>query len=903
MKSRFFDSLFTALIFLLLALASFPVAAAENLTESSRDVFIGVLAKRGAAICMQRWQPLADYLGEQIGEKRFHIVALPFDQIEAAVAEERVDFILANPSIYINLEVKYKVSRILTLIQKQDGHFSTEFGGVLFHLAERDYINDFKAVRGRSLAAVSPTSFGGWQTQLFELREKGLVLERDLSGLTFAGSHDDVVYNVLAGQVDFGCVRTGTLERMSHEGLIDIEKLAVVHDHGGDRVHLPFVHSTRAYPEWPLAKLAHTNKYLANRMAMTLLRLTPIDAAAVKSRIGGWNTPLSYRPVHKLLQVLKLAPYEHLGKVSLVQIWWQYYHFILALIILGLLVVGAIINLTLVNRRVRALQEGQKKTIDDLHIAEEKEKSRNYMAQELLDAIPMPVFYLDRQGDYRGCNQAFEKFSGFKKKVLRGKSGAEFPVAGDLCVTCKDDRQLFLKGGVQTREVVVEDKGGAQKFLELRVSVYRERDRRPAGLIGVINDLTSHKFMAQRMAQLGAVIEQASESIVVTDLDGKIQYVNPAFERVTGYMVSEAIGKKNSILKSGRHDETFYQELWEAIGRGQTWRGTFVNKRKDGTFFDEEATIFPIRNDRDEIISLAAVKRDISNEKAMQVQLRTSQRLEAVGQLAAGVAHELNTPIGFVSSNFESITGYIKNFVELLELYRETLAELASQLPESGPQALAKTTELEEDLQIEFILEDLEDLFSESKDGFERITSIVTKLREFSRIDQMDSKESFNFNRAIETTIVVARNEYKYSAEIELELEPQLPDVMASGGEINQVILNLIINAAQAIKEQELKALGHIKITTDYDEKWVRCQIADDGPGIKTENLERIFDPFFTTKPVGKGTGLGLNISYDIITNKHNGSLTVESDIGQGTTFIINLPRLNVNLKKEEKHL
>ena len=281
----------------------------------------------------------------------------------------------------------------------------------------------------------------------------------------------------------------------------------------------------------------------------------------------------------------------------------------------------------------------------------------------------------------------------------------------------------------------------------------------------------------------------------------------------------------------------------------------------------------------------------------MQVQLRTSQRLEAVGQLAAGVAHELNTPVGFVASNFESITGYIKNFVELLELYRVTVADLAGQLPVSGPPALARTAELEEELQIEFILEDLDDLFSESKDGFERITSIVTKLREFSRIDQMDTKESFNFNRAIETTMVVARNEYKYSAEIELELDPELPDVMATGGEVNQVILNLLINAAQAIKEQERQELGSITITTDYDEEWVRCKIADDGSGIKPENLERIFDPFFTTKPVGKGTGLGLNISHDIVTSKHHGSLTVESVIGQGTTFTISLPRR----VKEEK--
>ncbi|MCD6532796.1 MAG: PhnD/SsuA/transferrin family substrate-binding protein [Deltaproteobacteria bacterium] len=892
---RFFYPVITVILLFLLLVAAVPSSAAGNeLADGPRDVFIGVLAKRSVATCLKRWQPLADYLGEQVSEKRFHIVALPFDQVEAAVAEKRVDFVLVNPSVYINFEQQYKVSRILTLIQKEDGYLSSEFGGVLFHLAERGCLNNLKAVSGRSLTAANPTSLS-WQAMLFELQKQGFALERDLSGLIFTGSHDKVVYAVLAGKTDFGVVRTGVLERMSREGLIDIEKLAVVHEPGGGMVRLPFLHSTRPYPEWPLAKLPHVNNYLANRVVIALLYLAPLDAVSVKTRTGGWTTPLSYRPVRELLKTLKLPPYEHLGEVSVVQIWQQYYHFIIALIFLLLLVVAAVIGLSIVNNRVRALRREQEKTIADLHLAEGNAKSRGYMAQELLNAIPLPVFYLDRQGDYRGCNQAFEKFAGFSNKELLGKSGADFPVAGDLRVVCEDDNQLFLKGGTRTREIEFENRAGVQNLLELKVRVYREPDRRPAGLIGVISDLTVHKFMARRMAQLSAVIEQAAESIVVTDPDGIIQYVNPAFEKVTGYMMSEVIGRNPSVLKSGRQDESFYKELWETLAKGRTWRGSFVNRRKDGTLFDEDAVIFPIRNERGEIISLAAVKRDTSQEKAMQVQLRTSQRLEVVGQLAAGVAHELNTPIGFVSSNFESITNYIKNFVELLELYRETVAELAGQLPEKGPAALAKTAELEEDLQIEFILEDLDDLFSESRDGFERITSIVTKLREFSRIDQMDARESFNFNQAIETTIVVARNEYKYSAEIELGLDPELPDVMASGGEINQVILNLIINAAQAIKEQERQELGRITITTGFDEEWVRCKIADDGSGIKAENLERIFDPFFTTKPVGKGTGLGLNISHDIVTNKHHGNLTVESVVGEGTTFVVALPRSTAN--------
>ncbi len=887
--------LLTIVMLSLLQLGSIQLTrAAGSQSPAESEVLIGVLAKRSVAICRQRWQPLADYLTENFYGKEFKIVPLTFAEIEAAVAEKRVDFILTNPAIYVNLEKKYKASRILTLVQKEAGIFSNKFGGVLFYRVDRGLYTKLESVRGHSLRAVSANSIG-WLAVLLELKEKGLSPELLQARVKFTCSHDQVVYDVLAGKSDFGIVRTGILEKMAAEGRIDRDELAVIHDHGGGINHLPFLHSTRAYPEWPLAKLDHSNGYLANRVARTLLFLQPVDEAAVKAGIGGFCTALNYQPVRELLQVLQQPPFANYGKVSFRQMFWQYYHYWIALLVLLMLVFGAVIALSLINNRVRVLQKEQALTIERLHRAEADAQARSYMSQELLNAVPQPVFYLDEKHNYRGCNLAFEKFSGFTRTVLQGHPGTEFVVAGDKILVTDDDKKLLQEPDTHIREFIFNEKNAAFSLYELRISIYRNSSRQPAGLIGVLNDLTSHKLLLRQMSQLSAVVEQAAESIVITDTEGLIQYVNPAFIAITGYSQAEALGQNPSVLKSGRQDDDYYRELWETLTRGEIWHGNFVNKRKDGTFYDEAAVIFPIRNDRGEITSFAAVKRDITNEKAMQSQLRTTQRLEAVGQLAAGVAHELNTPIGFVASNFESITGYIKNFVELIELYRQIVADLAAQLPETGPPALEQASALEKDLQIEFILEDLEDLFSESRDGFERINSIVGKLREFSRIDQMDARESFNFNRAIETTMVVARNEYKYSAEVKLELDPELPDVMAAGGEINQVVLNLLVNAAQAIKEQERSELGQIIVKTDFNDEWVFCRISDNGPGIKPENLERIFDPFFTTKPVGKGTGLGLNISYDIITKKHHGSLIVESELGVGTTFVISLPRSSKN--------
>jgi signal transduction histidine kinase len=192
-------------------------------------------------------------------------------------------------------------------------------------------------------------------------------------------------------------------------------------------------------------------------------------------------------------------------------------------------------------------------------------------------------------------------------------------------------------------------------------------------------------------------------------------------------------------------------------------------------------------------------------------------------------------------------------------------------------------------MQIDFILEDIAGLFDDSRVGLERVTNIVKTLRDFSRIDQLGSLDKYNINDGINTTLVVVSNEIKYDVDVEMELS-EVPPIICHAGQINQVLLNLLINAAQAIKSHERDDKGIIKIRTYATHDDVVCEISDNGPGIGPDCLPHIFNPFFTTKPVGQGTGLGLSISYDIIVTKHKGNLLVDSSLGKGTQFTIKLP-------------
>jgi len=306
------------------------------------------------------------------------------------------------------------------------------------------------------------------------------------------------------------------------------------------------------------------------------------------------------------------------------------------------------------------------------------------------------------------------------------------------------------------------------------------------------------------------------------------------------------------------------------------------------------------RKEAEESVILAYEELDKSHKelKEMHSQLVQSEKLASIGQLAAGVAHEINTPVGFVASNFETLENYIKKIGELLEMYNELIGEIkASEESELSDKANT-ISKSQNDMKIDFILKDLPGLFNDSREGIDRITSIVRHLRDFSRIDQSGNLDKYNINDGIKATLTVAQNEIKYDADVKTELS-EVPSIFCNAGQINQVLLNILINAVQAIKSQERDDKGTITIKTYVTDDDVVCEISDDGPGIEPDKLSKIFDPFFTTKPVGKGTGLGLSVSYDIIVMKHNGKLIADSSVDEGTTFTIKLPLSKKEAKNE----
>ena len=412
------------------------------------------------------------------------------------------------------------------------------------------------------------------------------------------------------------------------------------------------------------------------------------------------------------------------------------------------------------------------------------------------------------------------------------------------------------------------------------------RDGEYYGRIWTFRDITHRKRNEDALRQLSVAVEQSPVSVVITDLKGDITYVNRRFSEVTGYSFEEAIGQNPRILKSDYTSSQEYQQLWETILRGEEWRGELRNKKKNGDLYWESVVIRPIRNSSGETSHFLAVKEDITEKKISEAHSRQAQKLEAIGQLAAGIAHEINTPIQFVGDN----TRFVKESWGSLD---PALALLQNQAETNASEVIEKVRRTLSECDATYLQTEVPRALDQSLEGIARVAKIVRAMKEFSHPGS-DEKQLTDINKSILTTLTVARNEWKYVADVETVLAPDIELVPCHVSELNQVILNLLINSAHAIAEvvgDASKGKGKIIIRTVQEKDSTTISIADTGAGIPPEIQSKVFDPFFTTKGVGRGTGQGLSLAHNSIVKKHKGRIWFETEPGKGTTFFVQLPR------------
>lgn len=391
--------------------------------------------------------------------------------------------------------------------------------------------------------------------------------------------------------------------------------------------------------------------------------------------------------------------------------------------------------------------------------------------------------------------------------------------------------------------------------------------------------------------------------------DAHIVFANMALALDCGFEAAELIGRPFFTLFASTEDGLQKIDcIRRELGEGRSVRAELQALRRDGSTFTAGVVFAPVKNACGVITHFAYYARDITaiieeqrDKRVLQeqlyaemrereriaIELRLAQKLESVGRLASGIAHEINTPIQYVGDSAQFLKSAVADLRQLSDVHRDAIAALLR--GESPERVRANLAQIDAVVDKQFIDVEIPKAFVRMLEGIERVTNIVRAMKEFAHPDVQEQSPA-DINHAIETTLLVARNEYKYYACVETELG-ELPAVVCNVNELNQVFLNLIINAAHAIESAGRDASsGLITIRTSADAQNVEIVIEDNGCGIPRENLEHIFDPFFTTKEIGKGTGQGLAIARSIIVEKHAGTITVDSHVGKGTNMTLRLP-------------
>jgi PAS domain S-box-containing protein len=504
-------------------------------------------------------------------------------------------------------------------------------------------------------------------------------------------------------------------------------------------------------------------------------------------------------------------------------------------------------------------------------ISERKRKDEALCVSEeitkgILNSIPVRVFWKDTKLFYLGCNMEFARDAGFAEpKDIIGKDDYKMGWRDQAELFRGADRQVIDGGSSKLlmEEPQTTPEGKTITLLTSKVPL-RDSKGEICGVLGTYMDITERKATEARMRLQSSALEAAANAIVITDSKGVIEWANAAFTTFTGYSVEEAIGKTPSLLKSGKHDEKFYHNLWETVSTGKVWHGELINRRKDGTLYTEEMTITPMKDSLNGVTHFIAVKQDITERKKLEAQFLRVQRMESIGTLAGGIAHDLNNVLAPILMAVEILGEKITD-----DAGRETLATLEASA-QHGAELVRQVLG-----------------FARGMEGQRIIINPVHIVRDVEKIIRDTFPKNIDFSFGPSRDLWTVTGDPTQLHQVFTNLCVNARDAMPHGGSLTVTMENVEMDDVYAEMNPDSKPGAYVMV-----------KVIDTGTGMPPKIIERIFEPFFTTKEIGKGTGMGLSTTMAIV-KSHGGFITVYSEMGKGTTFKVYLPANKISKADE----
>ncbi|MFZ2641701.1 MAG: PAS domain S-box protein [Verrucomicrobiia bacterium] len=499
--------------------------------------------------------------------------------------------------------------------------------------------------------------------------------------------------------------------------------------------------------------------------------------------------------------------------------------------------------------------------------AEEDLRKSELLYQSLVEHLPQFIFRKDLAGRFTYASARFCQALGRKPEQVVGQTDLELYPQEQAEKYRRDDRRVVESGKVFEAVESRFAPGGTEQIYHVTRMPLHDEHGQIVGVQGILWDITQQKRAEETQRRLATAVEQSGEAILITNVDGAIIYVNPAFEKITGYSRAEVIGQNPRVLKSGKHDADFYRTMWDTLIQGKVWTGRLTNKRKGGALYEENATISPMRDSMGRITHYVGVKLDITRQVDLEEQLRQSQKMEAIGQLAGGIAHDFNNIMTAILGN----------------------CQLAARKVSS-------------DARLSGFIEDI-------KQSALRASLLTRQLLTFSRKEVM-RPQVLNLNDVIVGVKGMLARLIGEDITFIVNPAPSPVIVKADVSHVEQIIMNLVVNARDAMPDGGTLTIStaNLKLTSaDMGQHakvkpgdYALLSVADTGTGMSAEVKAHLFEPFFTTKETGKGTGLGLATIYGIVAEA-GGQIVVQSEPGQGATFEIYLPQMAGILEEAER--